>query len=143
MSNQAMGSENLQILRHLAVRGERTILQLMEVVRESRPAINIRLATMESLGWLQKSVNQHEARVWRVDPDAYAKLASVGIYATPPAPKRSRVIPVHQAPQTGEVVQPRRFNIYQAPILKSSGMEAPVRAGSMDFKAYPSRGFSC
>lgn len=142
MSN-TLGSENLQLLRHLAVRGERTVLQLMEVVRESRPAINIRLATMESLGWLQKSVNQHNTRIWRVNPAAYAKLASVGIYATPPAPKYFRVRTKAQPKPAGPVVQPRRFNVYEAPVWKGLGPSAPVRAGSMDFKACPSRGYSC
>lgn len=143
MSKQAMGSENLQILRHLAQMGESSVAQLMVVIHESRPAINIRLVTMESLGWLQKSVDHHNTRLWRVRLEAYDKLAAVGIQAIPPAPKQSRIRPSYKAPASGEVVQPRRFSVYEAPIWRGMEMAAPVRAGSMDFKAYPSRGFSC
>lgn len=142
MSN-SMGSENLQILRHLAQIGESTVADLMAVTNESRPSLNIRLASMESLGWLQKTSTGKHARLWYVAPNAYEKLATVGIYARPPAPKHPRKCPSDKAPITGEVVQPRRTNIYEEPVWKGTQFAAPVRAGALDFKAYPSRGFSC
>jgi len=135
-----MGSENLQILRHLAQMGESSVAQLMVVVHESRPAINIRLVTMESLGWLQKSVDHHNTRLWRVRPEAYDKLAAVGIQAIPPAPKQSRIRQSHKPLATDQVAQPRRFNIYEAPIWCGMELAAPPRAGSLDFLSCPSRG---
>lgn len=131
---------NLQVLHHLAHHGPCTVSQLLGHVHESRPALNTRLITMESRGWLKKTHNHTKTCEWGIHPAAYSKLKSLGIEVgssiPQPSPRTTQATQAHS--QT--LVQPARRNVYEAPVWKGWGCSAPVRAGAMDFMSYPSRG---
>lgn len=142
MSNTQMGRESIRLIKHLAENGPRTVTALLAAFpSENRHDLQRRLSNLEQGWWVQKMTGGQGDRAWRVNPNAYTKLPSIGLQVPPPpSAKRGvgRPRDVVTGPAPG-VLPARRDNVYEAPVWK--GWEAaPTRAGSMDFLSCPSRG---
>lgn len=146
MSKIQMSNVSVRIIRHLAEVGPRTIEELVAKFSAQHPTtLRKRLSSLEHGWWLQRQHRETTATlsevVWRVHPDAYAKLPGIGLVIPPSPPTKRGVGRPRDVYVPRETAQPRRDNVWAAPVWQGWGQAAvPARAGSMDFMACPSRG---
>lgn len=146
MSKVQMSHASARVIEHLAQAGPRSLQDLVQKFpSSSQTDMSKRLRNLEQGWWLQRVGGAGNQLVYRVHPEAYAKMPSIGLQIPPPPSmaKRGRGRPrdVVSIP-AADTVQPRRDNVLEAPVWKGWGQAAaPARAGSMDFMACPSRGF--
>lgn len=146
MSKVQMSHASVRVIEHLAQVGPRSLQDLVQKFpSSSQTKMGQRLRNLEQSWWLQRVGGEGNQLVYRVHPEAYAKLPSIGLQIPPPPSltKRGRGRPRHvvTTPASG-TVEPRRDSVWAAPVWKGWGQTAaPARAGSMDFMACPSRGF--
>ena len=146
MSKVQMSHANSRVVEYLAEVGPRSLQDLVQKFpSSSQTQMGQRLRHLEQSWWLQRVSGAGNQLVYRVHPEAYAKLPSIGLQIPPPPPtaKRGRGRPrdVVSIPPA-DTVPPRRDSVWAAPVWTGGGASAaPVRAGSMDFMACPSRGF--
>lgn len=146
MSKVQMSHASARVIEHLAQVGHRSLQDLVQKFpSSSQTDMSKRLRNLEQGWWLQRVGGAGNQLVYRVHPEAYAKLPSIGLQIPPPPSmaKRGSGRPRDVEPMpAADAVKPRRDNVWSAPVWKGWGQAAaPARAGSMDFMACPSRGF--